>query len=84
MIRTLGLIAAVVLPFWNIPLILRIARRRSSGDLSRWWAAGVLACILLMLPAALASPDAIFKVFSVLNAAFFSVVVIQIFRYHRR
>ena len=28
--RTLGLIAAVGMPLWNIPLILKIGRRQSS------------------------------------------------------
>jgi hypothetical protein len=42
---------------------------------------GVLACLLLMLPSALLSPDRIFKVFAVVNLTLFSLVVIQVFRY---
>lgn len=81
MIQTLGLIAAVVLPLWNVPLIIRIAKRKSSKDISLSWALGVFACILLLLPSALASPDAIFRVFTIVNAALFAGVVIQVLRY---
>jgi len=81
MIQTLGLLAAVVMPLWNIPLIIRISRRKSSKDLSLPWAFGVLGCILLMLPSALASPDLIFRVFGVLNTVLFTAVVVQVIRY---
>lgn len=76
-----GLIAGTALPLWNIPLIVRIGRRKSSRDLSLPWAVGVLTCIYLMLPAALASSDLVFKVFSVVNAVLFTAVVAQIVRY---
>lgn len=79
--HTLGLIAAVVMPLWNIPLIIRIARRRSSQDISLSWALGVFACILLMLPSAWRSPDAIFRVFGVVNTVLFAGVVVQVIRY---
>ena len=81
MIQTLGLIAAVLMPLWNIPLIVRIEKRKSSKDISVPWALGVLGCILLMLPAALTSPDIVLRVFGILNAVLFSAVVIQILRY---
>ena len=81
MIEALGLIGAVMLPFWNIPLMIRIARRKSSRDLSLWWTFGILACLLIMLPAGLTSSDVVFKVFTVLNVVFFSAVVIQVMRY---
>lgn len=81
MMRTVGLIAGIVLPFWNIPLIIRIQQRKSSQDISLPWALGVLACIYLMLPAALLSSDPVFKVFSLVNTAFFTAVVVQVLRY---
>ena len=34
-----------------------------------------------MLPAGLASPDPIFRVFAIVNLLFFSVVVAQVIRY---
>ena len=81
MIDAMGLVAALLLPLWNIPLIVRMRQRKSSKDLSAAWAYGVLACILLMLPAALRSTDQTFKVFAVANAALFSLVVVHVVRY---
>lgn len=70
-----------MLPFWNIPMIIRISRRKSSQDVSLWWAFGIMACLLLMLPAGWASPDAVFRVFTVMNALCFAAVVVQVMRY---
>ena len=80
-VHTIGLIGAVVLPFWNIPLIVKIGRRRSSKDISLSWTVGVFVCLWLMLPAALISPDTVFRLFSLINLACFSAVVLQVFRY---
>jgi uncharacterized protein with PQ loop repeat len=81
MLETLGMVAGIVLPFWNIPLIVRIQRRRSSEDLSLFWALGVWGCFALMLPAALTSPDKVFKVFSIVNIFFFTIVTFQVVRF---
>ena len=81
MIRWIGLLAAVALPLWNIPLIVRIARRQSSRDLSLAWAFGVWGCLLLMLPSGLASSDHVFRVFAIANVVFFTAVVAQVIRY---
>lgn len=79
--KLLGLVAALVLPLWNIPLILRIAQRKSSKDFSLWWTFGVWLTLALMLPSALVSADLVFKVFNLANIAIFSLVVIQVIRY---
>jgi len=76
MIRTVGLIVAVLLPFLNIPLIVRIGRRKSSKDVSLWWTFGVFVGLLLMLPSALISVDVVFKTSSVVNIILFGAVVI--------
>jgi len=81
MIEVIGLVAAVVLPFWNIPLIIRIQKRKSSKDISLLWALGVWICLILMLPAAIISSDIVFKAFSFMNTALFSLVVIQTLRF---
>ena len=83
MSETVGMLAAILLPLWNIPLIVRIQRRKSSQDVSPWWAMGVWGCLLLMLPAGLGSPDAVFRTFTVVNLVLFSFVVLQVFRYRR-
>ena len=81
MIKTLGLIAALILPLWNIPLIIKIARRKSSKDFSLLWTFGVWCTLLLMLPSALVSDDFVFKVFNIANLAIFTVVVISVIRH---
>jgi len=70
----LAMVIAIVLPFWNIPLILRVIRRKSSEDISLVWALGVWTCILLMAPASFTSVDPVFRIFSMINFAFFSAV----------
>ena len=81
LLETIGLVAAVILPFWNIPLILRIRRRRSSADISLAWTMGVFLCLVLMLPAAFLSSDRVFKAFSAVNFVFFGAVVVYVMRY---
>ena len=81
MIQTLGLIGAVVLPLWNIPLILQIRKCRSSKEISLAWAIGVFVCLLCMLPGGLRSPDPVYRVFTVVNVLLFSGVVVQVLRY---
>lgn len=83
LVQLLGMVSAVGLPFWNIPLIWRIQQRKSSGDISPAWALGVWVCLAGMLPSGLASPDAVFKVFTVVNLGLFSAVVFQVFRFRR-
>jgi hypothetical protein len=39
--QILGVVSGVLMPLFNIPLILRIARRRSSEDISVAWVVGV-------------------------------------------
>lgn len=80
--RTLGLICAVVMPLFNIPLILRIIRRKSSEDISLVWVVGVWVCIIGMLPSGLRSPDRMMVAFSVVNFFFFTAVLITVLLYH--
>lgn len=82
-IDKIGFIAAVVLPFWNIPLIMKIIKRRSSRDISLSWALGVWVCILLMFPSGVTSIDFTWKVFNIVNLVLFTSVVITIFKYRK-
>lgn len=82
-VHFIGLIAAVAMPLWNIPLILRIWKRRSSADISVAWVVGVWACIVLMLPSALLSNDFVFRAFGVVNTVFFTAVLIVVLM-HRK
>jgi uncharacterized membrane protein YhaH (DUF805 family) len=82
-VKIIALIAAVVLPLWNIPLILKIHKRRSSQDISRSWALGVWVCLLLMFPAAIQSEDIVFKVYSYTNIVLFTMVVVWVFKFKK-
>lgn len=79
--QAVGMVSAVALPFWNIPLIWRIQKRQSADDISPAWALGVWVCLVGMLPSGLASPDAVFKTFTVVNLVLFSAVVFQVLRF---
>ena len=39
------------------------------------------ACLLLMLPSGLASADPVYRIFTILNVALFSAVVVQVVRF---
>lgn len=80
-IKIVGTIAAIVLPLWNIPLILRIKSRKSSQDVSLWWVWGVWVCPILMLPAGLLSQDIVFKAFTIVNFILFSLVLFYVARF---
>ena len=83
-IQKIGMVSAIVLPFFNIPLILRLWQRKSSKDFSLSWAVGVWVCIVLMTPQALRSEDAAFRAYGIVNILFFSVVAFLIVWYRRR
>ena len=81
LIYRVGAVAGFLLPFFNIPLILHIIKRKSSDDISITWVLGVWGCILLMTPRALASSDLAFKLFGIANIIFFTLVVFFTLRY---
>ena len=77
-------IAAIILPLWNIPLIVRVIKRRSSADISIFWALGVWTCFLLMAPDGFRSSDPVWRAFSIVNLIFFTAVVIVVLFYRKR
>lgn len=83
-IQNIGLAAAVVLPLWNIPLIVRIIKRKSSGDISIFWALGVWVCFVLMAPSGFTSKDLVWKVFNMVNLILFSGVVITVLIFRKK
>ena len=83
-IQKIGTLGAIALPFFNIPLIIRIWQRKSAKDFSLSWVVGVWVCILLMTPQALRSSDESFRAFGFLNILFFSVVLVMVLRYRNR
>jgi hypothetical protein len=82
-LEILALVASIVMPMWNIPLIVKIVRRRSSHDLSLFWVWGVWGCMLLMIPWAMVTREVVLKVFSFVNLFLFSGVLVAVMKYHR-
>jgi len=80
--QILGVVSGVLMPFFNIPLILRIARRRSSEDISVAWVVGVWLCIVGMVPASLQSADVVLYAFGIVNVVFFTGVLIAVLYFH--
>ncbi len=80
-ITKIGIISGVALPLFNIPLIYRLIKRKSSGDLSVVWAVGVWVCIVGMTPQALRSDDLAFRLYGITNIFFFTVVTILVVKY---
>jgi len=81
--ETIGLWAAVIMPLFNIPLIIRIIRRRSSADISVSWVMGVWICALLMAPSGFTSKDVVWRSFNIVNLVLFTGVVIAVWRYRK-
>ena len=77
-IQQCGLVASIILPFFNLPLMIRIIRRRSADDVSLVWVIGVYVCFLIMLPAGLTTSDPVFKGFTIANLIFFSGVFFSV------
>lgn len=80
----IALAAAIILPLFNIPLIWKVIQRKSSADISLCWALGVWICIVLMTPSAVKSPDVVWRTFSYLNIALFTVVMFVTVKYRSK
>ncbi len=83
MIEKIAFVAAIVLPFWNIPLIVRIIKRKSSKDISIYWVLGVWTCFALMAPDGFRSTDVVWRTFNIVNLILFSVVALVVLAYRR-
>ena len=83
MIQKIAMIASIVLPLWNIPLIRHIIQRKSSRDVSLPWALGVWSCLGLMVPSGVLSPDLVWKVFTIVNFVLFSGVLATVLIYRK-
>ena len=79
--KTLGLIAGIILPFFNIPLVLKILKRKSSKDISLIWATGVWVCIVLMAPSGFSSKDIVWRTFNYVNFIMFTSVMVVTYKY---
>ncbi len=84
LIDKIAFVSAVVLPLWNIPLIIRIIQRRSAEDISIAWVLGVWVCLLGMAPSGFKSEDPVWRIFNIMNILLFSMVVITVFAFRRK
>lgn len=82
MIQTVGIVSGIIMPFFNIPLILRIIRRRSSEDISLVWVVGAWICVMGMVPQSLQSPDPVLLTFGIVNGLFFTGVFLSVLYFH--
>jgi len=82
-IEHIGQVAAIAMPLFNIPLIVKIIRRRSSADISMSWVMGVWICALLMAPSGFTSNDLVFRSFNIVNLVLFTGVVIAVWRFRK-
>ncbi|MGE5306428.1 MAG: hypothetical protein ACM3TN_24215 [Alphaproteobacteria bacterium] len=82
MVQAIGIASGILMPFFNLPLMLRIIRRRSSEDISLVWVVGVWFCVMGLLPSSLQSPDPILFSFGVVNALLFSGVFLSVLYFH--
>lgn len=71
----LALIAAIILPLWNIPLIVRVIKRKSSKDISLYWVWGVWICFVIMAPQGFRSTDPVWRTFNTMNLVLFTAVL---------
>ena len=79
----MGFIAAIILPLFNIPLIIKIIKRKSSQDISLLWAVGVWVCVVLMAPSGFISEDIVWRTFNYVNIVLFTVVFIVTVKYRK-
>jgi hypothetical protein len=80
---TIGFWAGVILPLWDIPLIVRIIRRQSSADISVVWMWGIWASSVLMAPVAFIANNASAIAFNIVNVATLSVLLVVVLKYHQ-
>ena len=77
----LGMVGGIVMPLFNVFLILRIVQRKSSSDISLIWTFGIWLCVFLMLPQALVTADPVLKGFGICNFILFSTAACVILKY---
>ena len=84
MAEKIALIASIILPLWNIPLIVRIIKRKSSKDISMYWVVGVWSCFALMAPAGFISKEIVWRTFNIVNFVFFTIVLVVVLVYRKK
>jgi uncharacterized protein with PQ loop repeat len=83
-IEIVGQVAAIAMPLFNIPLIVKIVKRKSSEDISMAWVIGVWVCTILMAPSGFTSEDQVWRSFNIVNLVLFTAVVVAVFKYRKK
>ena len=78
---TIGFWAAVILPLWDIPLMVRVVQRKSSQDISMVWAVGLWISSVFMAPSAFISGDKLAIGFNTMNVIMLTGVLIVVIKY---
>lgn len=82
MMEIVSTVAAAALPMFDIPLIVRILRRKSAGDISVSWIVGLWVCSVGMAPAAIiSSEDMVWKTFNIVNVILLTGVLVAVIYY---
>ncbi len=81
--ETIGFWAGISLPLWDLPLIIRIIKRKSSSDISLTWIWGLWGASVLMAPSAFAVGNKLAIGFNIVNVIMLSVVLVIVMKYHR-
>ena len=82
--KTIGFWAGVILPLWDIPLMVRMYQRKSSDDISIFWAVGIWFSSVLMAPSSFFSRDILAIGFNVMNVTMLTGVLILVLKYRKR
>jgi uncharacterized protein with PQ loop repeat len=82
--QTIGLWAGIMLPLWDIPLIVRVLKRKSASDISVVWAWGIWGSSILMAPSAFVSGDKAAIGFNLTNCITLTIVLIVVLKYQRK
>lgn len=79
----IGFVTAIILPFFNIPLIIKMIRRKSSADISLAWCVGVWVCTMLMAPSGFQSKDTVWRTYCIINSILFTAVFVTVIKYRK-
>ena len=81
--ETIGLWAGIMLPLWDIPLIVRIIQRKSAADISLYWIWGLWLTSILMAPSSFVVGNKLAMAFNIVNVTTLTVVLIFVLKYHK-
>lgn len=84
LVEQVGLVASIVLPLWNIPLMIKIIKRKSSNDISLGWLWGVWVCCVIMAPSGFMSKDIVWRTFNIVNLVLFTGVLLVVLKYRKK